>query len=44
MFGRSTATGEVPRWVGFTVVPAVNIVLAFLVSGLIVMAIGEDPV
>jgi len=43
MFGR-TMPGEVPRWVGFTVVPAVNIALAFLVSGLIVLAIGEDPI
>jgi len=43
MFGRATP-GEAPRWVGFTVVPIVNILLAFLVSGLIVLAIGEDPI
>ena len=34
----------VPGWVGYALVPLVNIVLAFLVSGLVVMAIGEDPV
>jgi simple sugar transport system permease protein len=43
MFGRATP-GEAPRWVGLTVVPIVNILLAFLVSGLIVLAIGEDPI
>ena len=35
---------EAPRWVGYALIPLVNILLAFLVSGLIVFAIGEDPV
>jgi ABC-type uncharacterized transport system permease subunit len=35
--------GEAPRWVGYALIPLVNILLAFLVSGLIVYAIGVDP-
>jgi simple sugar transport system permease protein len=34
----------VPGWVGYALVPLVNILLAFVVSGLVVLAIGEDPV
>ncbi len=38
------ARGEAaPAWVGHVLVPLVNLALAFLVSGLIVLAIGEDP-
>ena len=35
--------GEAPRWVGYALIPLINILLAFLVSGLIVYAIGVDP-
>lgn len=35
--------GNVPGWVGYALVPLVNILLAFLVSGLVVLAIGADP-
>ncbi len=33
-----------PDWVGYALVPLVNLALALLVSGAIVVAIGEDPV
>ncbi|MEM6945890.1 MAG: ABC transporter permease [Pseudomonadota bacterium] len=32
-----------PRWVEFGVIPAVNILLAFVVAGVVVALIGEDP-
>ncbi|MGF1626345.1 MAG: ABC transporter permease [Alphaproteobacteria bacterium] len=32
-----------PKWVRIVVVPLVNLVLAFFVTGLVVLAIGEDP-
>ena len=35
--------GGVPRWVSHGLVPVANLTLAFGVSGLIVLAIGEDP-
>jgi simple sugar transport system permease protein len=38
------AQAEAPRWVGYLVVPLANLALAFLVSGAIVLAIGEDPI
>jgi simple sugar transport system permease protein len=34
---------EVPRWVSLGLVPLVNLVLAFIVSGLVVILIGENP-
>ncbi len=37
-------SAEAPRWVGYALVPLINIALAFFVSGLVVtFAIGEDP-
>jgi simple sugar transport system permease protein len=35
--------GNAPAWVGYALVPLVNIALAFAASGLVVLAIGEDP-
>ena len=35
---------EVPPWVGYVLIPLVNILLAFFISGLVVLAIGEDPI
>jgi ABC-type uncharacterized transport system permease subunit len=32
-----------PRWVDIGLIPLANVVLAFLVAGLIVLAIGENP-
>ncbi|MCP8938091.1 ABC transporter permease [Alsobacter sp. SYSU M60028] len=34
---------EVPRWVDLALVPALAVVAAFLVAGLVVLAIGENP-
>lgn len=35
---------EAPKWVRTVIVPLVNLVLAFFVTGLVVLAIGEDPI
>ncbi|HEX2580542.1 MAG TPA: ABC transporter permease [Dongiaceae bacterium] len=32
-----------PRWIDIGLIPLINVALAFLVSGLIVLAIGESP-
>ena len=34
---------DLPRWVDLGLIPAINILLAFLVSGLVMLAVGEDP-
>ena len=34
---------EAPAWVGMLLVPLVNVLLAFLVSGLVILLIGENP-
>ena len=39
-----TAPGEVPRWVDIGLIPLINITAAFLVSGLVILAIGENPI
>ncbi|MFQ5622181.1 MAG: ABC transporter permease [Paracoccaceae bacterium] len=33
----------VPRWVDILLIPLINLLLAFLVAGLVVVIIGEDP-
>ncbi|MEM9794013.1 MAG: ABC transporter permease, partial [Pseudomonadota bacterium] len=33
-----------PKWADLFLIPAINVVLAFLVAGLVVLFIGEDPV
>jgi simple sugar transport system permease protein len=38
----STAS-KAPRWVTLALVPAVNLLAAFLIAGLIILAIGENP-
>ena len=38
------ASPAVPRWVSLGLIPLINLLLAFAVSGLVVLAIGEDPV
>jgi simple sugar transport system permease protein len=35
---------KVPAWVNIALIPFLNIMLAFIVSGLIILAIGEDPI
>ncbi len=39
----SRAAGDIPRWVDYGLVPAVNLIVALLLSGLVVIAIGADP-
>ncbi|QRV22694.1 ABC transporter permease [Marinomonas foliarum] len=35
---------KVPAWVNVALIPVLNILLAFLVSGLVILAIGENPI
>ncbi|MGH6933620.1 MAG: ABC transporter permease [Dongiaceae bacterium] len=39
-----SAVGEIPRWVDYGLVPMVNLMMALLLSGLVVVAIGADPI
>ncbi|WP_159945974.1 ABC transporter permease [Rhizobium sp. 18065] len=40
----STASVPLPRWINYAVLPLLNLILAFLVSGLVVWIIGENPI
>jgi simple sugar transport system permease protein len=40
----SRAVGEIPRWVDYLLVPLVNLGVALLLTGAVVIAIGADPV
>lgn len=40
----SAASGKLPRWVDVGLIPLINILIAFFVSGLIILLIGEDPI
>lgn len=40
---RATAGGAAPIWLTHALLPAVNLVVAFVISGLIIALIGEDP-
>ncbi|MEM9584597.1 MAG: ABC transporter permease [Pseudomonadota bacterium] len=33
----------IPRWADIVLIPAINLFLAFFISGLVILAIGEDP-
>lgn len=35
---------KVPAWVNIALIPILNILLAFFVSGLVILAIGENPI
>ncbi|MTH97483.1 ABC transporter permease [Roseibium sp. RKSG952] len=37
------SAGQLPRWVDFGLIPLINLAAAFLVSGLVVLLIGENP-
>lgn len=37
------STGEAPRWVDLVLLPAVNLVAAFIVAGLVILVLGESP-
>ena len=39
----STASVPLPNWINYALIPLINLILAFLVSGLVVWIIGEDP-
>ena len=39
----SAGPGQLPRWADIGLIPLANVILAFLVAGLIVLAIGENP-
>ncbi|MEM9432541.1 MAG: ABC transporter permease [Pseudomonadota bacterium] len=32
-----------PKWADITLIPLINLILAFVISGLVILAIGEDP-
>ena len=38
-----TASHPLPRWVDLGLIPLLNLATAFLVAGLVVVLIGEDP-
>ncbi|MBP0651820.1 hypothetical protein J8J40_32645, partial [Mycobacterium tuberculosis] len=40
----SARSRELPPLVDYAVVPLVNLVVALIISGLVVMSIGEDPI
>ena len=37
------SAGQLPRWVDYVLIPFLNLAAAFLVSGLVVILIGENP-
>lgn len=40
----SAPLGTLPRWVNYGLLPLLNVVVAFAISGLVVLFIGESPV
>ena len=36
--------GQLPRWADYILMPAINVAAAFIVSGLVVLLIGENPI
>jgi len=40
---KMSAPIELPRWIDLVVLPAFNLMLALLVSGLVVLLVGQDP-
>ncbi|MCK5041180.1 MAG: ABC transporter permease [Sphingomonadales bacterium] len=39
----SVATDNLPKWVNFGLIPFLNLATAFIVSGLVIWSLGEDP-
>lgn len=35
---------KIPRWADLVLIPLINLTLAFLISGLVILAIGKDPI
>ncbi len=42
--GAAAVTPTLPRWADLILIPALNLALAFLVAGLVVLFIGENPI
>lgn len=40
----SLSRGELPKWVNYGLIPLLNLTAAFLVAGLVVIAVGENPI
>src|SRR5512145_2057979 len=40
----AASSSEIPRWVDYLLVPLVNLAVALLLSGLVVIAIGASPI
>mgnify|MGYP003656311628 FL=1 len=40
----AVSSDTLPRWVDIVAIPLINLTLAFLAAGLIVLAVGESPV
>ena len=40
----SLSRGELPKWVDYGMIPLLNLSAAFLVAGLVVIAVGENPI
>ncbi|HEV3045590.1 MAG TPA: ABC transporter permease [Roseiarcus sp.] len=40
----SATPSELPKWADVGLIPLINVTAAFVISGLVVLAIGEDPV
>src|SRR5262249_31352922 len=41
---RGASPGEIPRWVDYLLVPLVNLVVALLLTGVVVIAVGASPI
>ena len=39
----STASTPLPRWINYGLIPILNLLTAFLISGFVVWLIGESP-
>ncbi|MEZ5882808.1 MAG: ABC transporter permease [Paracoccaceae bacterium] len=35
---------KMPKWADLALIPAINLIIAFIISALVILAIGEDPV
>ncbi|MEM6381478.1 MAG: ABC transporter permease [Pseudomonadota bacterium] len=40
----SLSRGELPKWVDYGLIPLLNLAAAFFVAGLVVIAVGENPI
>ena len=39
----ANASGQLPKWADIVVLPLINVAMAFIVSGIIIAAIGQNP-